>query len=74
MCDCFLLTNLVVDMFIEVTGGSVVQNPHANAGNTGDKGSIPAWGRSLVEEMAIHFIMTAWKNRTEEPGGLHSMG
>ena len=26
-------------------GGTVVKNPHANAGNTGDKGSIPGSGR-----------------------------
>ena len=33
-------------MFIEVIGGSVVKNPHANAGDTGDEGSIPGWGKS----------------------------
>ena len=27
-------------------GGSMVKNPPANAGNTGDTGSIPRWGRS----------------------------
>ena len=28
---------------------SVVENPNANAGDAGDKGSIPAWGRSPGE-------------------------
>ena len=49
-------------MFIEAIGGSEVKNPHANAGDTGDEGLIPGWGRSLVEEMAIHSSVTAWKN------------
>ena len=33
-------------------GGSVVKNPPANAGNTGEAGSIPGWKRSPEEEMA----------------------
>ena len=33
-------------MFIEVIGGSVVKNLHTNAGDTGDEGLIPGWGRS----------------------------
>ena len=28
-------------------GGSVVKNPPANAGDTGDVGLIPGWGRSF---------------------------
>ena len=27
-------------------GGAVIKNPPANAGDTGDAGSIPGWGRS----------------------------
>ena len=30
-------------------GGSVVKHPPANAGDTGDVGSIPRWGRSPGE-------------------------
>ena len=30
--------------------GSVLKNPPANAGDTGDAGSIPVWGRSPGEE------------------------
>ena len=32
-------------------GGSVIKNPPANVGATGDTGSIPESGRSLEEEM-----------------------
>ena len=32
--------------FRDFSGGSVVKNPPANAGNTGDTGSIPEWKRS----------------------------
>ena len=32
----------------------MVKNPPANAGDTGDAGSIPGSGRSLAEEKAIH--------------------
>ena len=40
-----------------------------------ETGSIPGSGRSLEEEMAIHSSILAWKMpRTEEPGGLQSMG
>ena len=49
-------------------GGSVVKNPPANAG---DAGLIPALGRSLEEEMAIHSSILAWTIPwTEEPGRL----
>ena len=55
-----------------VPGGSVVKNPPANAG---DVGLIPGSGRSSGEEMAPHSSTLAWKiPRTEEPGGLQSMG
>ena len=51
-------------------GGSVVKNPAANAG---DLGSIPGPGRS--PEMETHSCILAWRiPRTEEPGGLQSMG
>ena len=41
-------------------GGTVVKNPPANAGDTGDVGPIPVSGRS-PEEMAIHCSILAWK-------------
>ena len=51
--------------------GSVVKNVPANAGDTGDVGSIPGSGRSLEEEMATHASILASKIPwTEEPGGL----
>ena len=55
--------------------GSVIKNLPANAGDGGDMGSIPGLGRSLKEEMAAHSSILAWTiPRTEEPGGLQSMG
>ena len=39
-------------------GGSVVKNPHANAGDTGGEGSTPGLARSLEEEeMTIHLTI-----------------
>ena len=56
-------------------GGSVVKNPHGNAEDSGDTGSIPGLGRSPGEEMAIHSSILAWEIPwIEEPGGLQSMG
>ena len=56
-------------------GGPVVKNPSANVGNTGDMGSILGWEDPLEEEMAAHSSILAWKiPRTQEPGGLQSMG
>ena len=60
------------------SGGSLVKNPSANAGATGNAGSIP-WFDPLEEEMATHSSIFAgiipW---TEESvslprGGLQSM-
>ena len=55
--------------------GSLVKNPPASAGHTGDAGSISGLGRSPEKEMATHSSILAWKiPRTEEAGGLQSMG
>ena len=52
-----------------------VKNLPANAGDTGDVGSIPGLGRSLQEEMATRSSILAGKIPwTEEPGGLQPMG
>ena len=40
-------------------GDSVVKNPPANVGATGDMGSIPEAGRSLEEEMPTHSSVLA---------------
>ena len=59
-------------------GGAEVKNPPANAGDTGDAGiagSIPGWESPLEEEMATQSSALAWRiPRTEEPGGLQSLG
>ena len=53
----------------------MVKNLPANAGDAGDKGSVPGWEDPLKEEMATHSSTITWKiPRTEEPGGLQTMG
>ena len=53
----------------------MVKNPPANAGDTGDAGSILGLGRPLKEEMATHSSILAWRiPQTGEHGGLQSMG
>ena len=50
----------------------MVKNPPADAGDTGDSGSIPGSGE---EEMATHFNILGWEIPwTEEPGRLQFMG
>ena len=56
-------------------GGSGVKNPPANAGDAETR--VPSLGREdpLEEGMATHSSILAWEiPRTEEPGGLQSMG
>ena len=43
-------------------GGAEVKNPLANAGDSGDLGSIPGWEDPLEEEMATHSSVLAWKS------------
>ena len=46
-----------------------------SACNAGDPGSILGSGRSPGEGMTTHSSVVAWRiPRTEEPGGLQSMG
>ena len=53
------------------SGGTVVKNLPANAG---DAGWIPGSGRSPGKGMAMHSSIFAWKiPRTEKPGRLLSM-
>ena len=55
--------------------GSVVENTPANTGDAGDMDLMPGLGRTLEEEMATYSSILAWEiPRTEEPGGLQSMG
>ena len=56
-------------------GGAVVKNLPANAGDTGDAGSIPGSGRSHGVGNATHSSILAWKfSWTGEPGMLQSVG
>ena len=53
----------------------MVKNLPANEGDTGDMGSSLGHDNPLEKEMATHSCILAWRlPRTEEPGGLQSMG
>ena len=56
--------------------GSVVKNPPAKAGDSGEAGLIPVgWDDPLEQKMATHSSILAWKIPwTEESSGLQSMG
>ena len=56
-------------------GGLVVKNPLANAGETGDPGSIPGLGRSPEGGHGNPLQYSRLENPgTEEPGRLQSIG
>ena len=56
-------------------GSSEVKNIPADAGDAGDVGSIPGQEDPLVEGMAIHSSVLAWRiPGMGKPGGLQSMG
>jgi len=53
----------------------MVKNLPANAGDERDTGFIPGQEDPMEEGMAIHSRILAWRiPRTEEPGGLSSIG
>ena len=55
-------------------GGSVANNPPANAGDAREPGSIPGLGRSPGGGMATHSSILAWEIPwTEELVGLQSV-
>jgi len=55
-------------------GESVVENPPASAGDTGDSGLIPGLGRSLGGGNGNPLQYSYLENPTEEPGRLQSIG
>ena len=64
--------NVYFTTILGFPGGSVVKNLHAM-----QETQVPSLGREdpLEEEMATHSSILAWEtSRTEEPGGLWSMG
>ena len=66
---------MVVQWFKGFPGGSVVENPPATAGDTGDLGLILGQKGPLEKEMTTHSNILAWEIPwTEEPGGPLSMG
>ena len=77
--NCFwLITRIIYTCYTcsgGFLGGRVVKNPPANAGDTGDMGSIPGLRRSPGGENGNHSSILAWIIPwTEEPGGLQAMG
>ena len=53
----------------------VIKNLPINSGDIRDLRLIPELGDSLEQGMTIHSSIVAWRIlRTEEPGGLQSMG
>ena len=62
-----LTSSLAISLTVG-TGGSMVKNPSANAG---DASLIPGSGKTLEEKMATHSSILVWEIPwTEEPGGL----
>ena len=58
-----------------VSGGSVVKNPPAKAGDARHTGSIPGSGSFPVERNSNSLQYLAWRIPwTEEPAGLQSTG
>ena len=46
-------------------GGSVIKNPHINAGDAGVVGSIPGWGRSPERGNGNPLQYSCWENPTD---------
>ena len=62
-------------LFMGFPGGTVVENPFANAGDTEDVALIPRFGRAPGEGNGNPLSILAWKVPwTEEPGGLQPTG
>ena len=53
MAECYSIVYMHVYVYIYVVG-TVVKNPLANAGDTGDMGSIPGSGRLPGERKVTH--------------------
>ena len=76
---CSLVVFLPLVLLTFKSGASqvvrAVKNPPANAGDTGDTGSVPGWGRSSRERpwQPTPAFLPGKSPRTEEPGGLRSM-
>ena len=78
-CDIAVtLTEAVEYIFPNISlgflGHSVLKNPHANAGDSRDAGSVPGLGRFPGVGNGYSSIL-AWNIQwTGKPGGLQSMG
>ena len=62
-------------VYISFPGGLVGKESTSNAEDAGDAGCILGLEGPLEEGMATYFSILAWRiPRTEEPGGLQSIG
>ena len=72
------LSGQMSDLQLEIRACLVAQRYKectCSAGATGDRGSIPGSGRSPGGGHGNHSSILAWRiSRTEEPGGLQSIG
>ena len=77
VCDSVYLQGLRHwwQLFLCFPGGTVIKNVPANAGDTGDAGSIPGLERSPGVGNGTHSSILAWKIPwAEKPDGLQSVG
>ena len=58
---------------MDFPGGTVAKNPSANAGDTGDAGSMPESGRSPREGNDYPLQYSCLENSIKELGGVQSM-
>ena len=65
MCVCVVVVVVVVYRFILYWRSSqvapMVKNLPANAGDAGDRGSVPGWKDPLEQEMATHSSILVWE-------------
>ena len=72
---CLIFPFVFSSQYLRFPGGSVLKNPPANAGDSGDASLIPGLARTPREGKATHSSILAWEiSWIEEPGGLQSTG
>ena len=70
----YLFAQMLASLFWGFPSSAVVKNPPANAGDTGDSGSIPGSGSSPGGGHGNPLHYSCLENRwTKEPGRLQSM-
>ena len=71
----YMYVHIHTYVYISFPGGLVGKESTSNAEDAGDAGCILGLEGPLEEGMATYFSILAWRiPRTEEPGGLQSIG